>query len=166
MNFKCTWSPKSTGAIYSPWIPGLNGVDSTYRLNLRSSFRYCMHQIIQGGKLSRIFANCKCFTIENFPWILAPSTNYTKHGTTWSEVLNCESFPYILSFSDEPQKFSPSNDLMYTVIVIRTKFKAEKLFQYIMYRFTCAQPPFSEKLYALLLMLTFHNSVARTLSWQ
>jgi len=31
------------------------------------------------------------------------------------KVLKRKSFPYILSFSDEPQKFSPSNDLMYTV---------------------------------------------------
>jgi len=48
---------------------------------------YCMRQIIRGGKLSQflwIFANCKCFTIENFPWILVPSTNYTKHVTTSS----------------------------------------------------------------------------------
>ena len=39
------------------------------------------------------------------------------------KVLNHESFPYILSFSDKPQKFSPSNinDLTYTVIhVART----------------------------------------------
>jgi len=29
------------------------------------------------------------------------------------KVLNHESFPYILSFSDESQKFSLSNDLTY-----------------------------------------------------
>ena len=29
------------------------------------------------------------------------------------KVLNRESFPYTLSFSDELQKFFPSNDLMY-----------------------------------------------------
>jgi len=48
---------------------------------------FCIRQIIRGGKLSWflwIFANCKCFTIENFTWISAPYTNYTKHGTTWS----------------------------------------------------------------------------------
>jgi len=41
----------------------------------------------KGEKLSWfswIFDNHKCFIIENFPWILVPSTNYTKHGTTWS----------------------------------------------------------------------------------
>jgi len=47
-----------------------------------------------------IFANHECFNIENFPWISVPSTNYTKHGTTCSLVLNCDSFPYILNFSD------------------------------------------------------------------
>jgi len=35
--------------------------------------------------------------------------------TAKHKVLNHESFPYIFSFSDEPQKFSPSNDLMYMV---------------------------------------------------
>jgi len=54
---------------------------------------YHIRQIIRGGKLLQIFANCKCFTIENFPWISVPSTNYTKHGTTSSykqrAVLKC-----------------------------------------------------------------------------
>jgi len=30
-----------------------------------------------------------------------------RHGTTWSYVLNCKSFPYILSFIDKPRKFPP-----------------------------------------------------------
>jgi len=84
-------------------------------------FLYRICQIIQGGKLSQflqIFANHECFTIEIFHWMLAPSTNYTKHGTTWSYILNHESFPYILSFSDELWKFSLLNDLTYTVYVL------------------------------------------------
>jgi len=51
------------------------------------NWNYRMRQIIRGEKLLQflqIFANHECFTIENFPWISVPSTNYTKHGTTWS----------------------------------------------------------------------------------
>jgi len=33
------------------------------------------------------------------------------------KVLNHKSFLYILSFNDEPQKFSPSNDLTHVVIL-------------------------------------------------
>jgi len=54
-------------------------------LILSSNYHIC--QIIRGGKLSQfpwIFVNHECFTIENFPWISAASTNYTKHGTTSS----------------------------------------------------------------------------------
>jgi len=48
---------------------------------------YRIHQIIRGETFSQylwIFAYLECFTIENFPWISALSTNYIKHGTTWS----------------------------------------------------------------------------------
>jgi len=62
---RCTYFSKMHWHVYNNTVPLLNIV-KTQIFHLV----YHIHQIIQGEKLlrfSQIFANCECFTIENFP---------------------------------------------------------------------------------------------------